>query len=181
MAEFNRPPLNIVASVQGRYEMAEKPMTTEQLVESLRALAEARGKATKGPWEAKQTGFDILAPSDRGPSFRTVVVKGEVTADDLENIHDEIIADESCYLITKEDRAFIALAANTISPALLEAVEGLVRENRQLREQLIGPQKQPASVRQIEAQAKSVAFQLAEPVRAQSRDLTSKTPGAAGE
>jgi hypothetical protein len=48
-------------------------------------------------------------------------------------------------------------------------------------ETLIGPQKQPASVRQIEAQAKSVAHQLADAVQAQSRDLTSKTPGAARE
>jgi len=55
------------------------------------------------------------------------------------------------------------------------------REVERLRAALIGPQKQPASVRQIEAQAKSAANQLAEAVQAQSRDLTSKTPGAAGE
>jgi hypothetical protein len=48
-------------------------------------------------------------------------------------------------------------------------------------ETLIGPQKQPASVRQIEAQVKSVANQLADVVQAQSRDLISKPPGAARE
>lgn len=55
------------------------------------------------------------------------------------------------------------------------------REVERLRAELFGPQKQPASVRQIEAQAKSAANQLADAVQAQSRDLTSKLPGAAGE
>jgi hypothetical protein len=49
--------------------------------------------------------------------------------------------------------------------------------HEQAVETLIGPQKQPASVRQIEAQAKSAANQLADAVQAQSRDLTSKPHG----
>jgi hypothetical protein len=73
--------------------------------------------------------------------------------------------------------ARLAFATLVHDPAFADYVLGLERENRQLREQLIGPQKQPASVRQIEAQTKSAANQLAEAVQAQSRDLTSNLHG----
>jgi len=129
-------------------------MTTEQLLERLRALTKAREKATKGEWN--RCTCSIEGPCPHLPGFHVMTDCDDAPA-------------------KPEDTEFACLAANTISPALLEAVEGLVRENRQLREQLIGPQKQPASVRQIEAQVKSMAHQLADAV--QSRDLTSNLHG----
>lgn len=141
-------------------------MTTEQLLERLRALAEARGKATGSQWEYSAPGAQVFA---NGGETHVADIRGWGAL--------QYQGEEEAVAQMDADGRFIALAANTISPALLEAVEGLVRENRKLREQLIGPQKQPASVRQIEAQAKSVANQLADAVQAQSRDLTSKPHG----
>jgi hypothetical protein len=125
-------------------------MTTEQLVESLRALAEARAAGVVD--ETARIRFENACINTNFPALL-----------------------EAVQGLVRENA--VAASRYDFAHALLEAVEGLVRENRQLREQLIGPQKQPASVRQIEAQAKSVANQLAESVQAQSRDLTSTPHG----
>ena len=92
-----------------------EPMTTEQLVERLRALAEARGKATKGEWRVG----DWAGEPDGEP---------KVFCDEA-----EVCVVGSILGTSPPDAAFIALAANTISPALLEAVEGLVREREAMK------------------------------------------------
>ena len=84
----------------------------------LKRLIALERAATKGPWEAPPTGFDVLAPHEAN-HCKTIVVNGEIREQDLSTIAVECSDGESFYTIhSPEDRQFIAEARNAL-PALI--------------------------------------------------------------
>jgi len=88
---------------------------------ALSKLASIEQAATRGPWDAPPTGFDVLAPHEAA-SCKTIIVNGEIRSEDLSMIAAECSDGESFYTIySPEDRACIAAARNAL-PALIAAL-----------------------------------------------------------
>lgn len=88
---------------------------------ALKRLSEIEQAATRGPWEAPPTGFDVLAPHEAA-SCKTIIVNGEIRSEDLSMIAAECSDSESFYTIySPEDRACITAARNAL-PALIAAL-----------------------------------------------------------
>ena len=94
-----------------------------------------RDAATPGPWKAAYLGFNIVHEADDGNI--TTVVRGVIDREMLQMIRDEVRDEGECYLLTGDNRNFIAHSrtdpTHAHALALLDEVERLQRELAELK------------------------------------------------
>ncbi len=113
-------------------------MTNEDLAAIRRDVEGAmavRDAATPGPWKAAYLGFNIVHEADDGNI--TTVVRGVIDREMLQMIRDEVRDEGECYLLTGDNRNFIANSrtdpTHAHALALLDEVERLQRELAELK------------------------------------------------